>query len=250
MSILFLNDEYIDEDDFKISYQDSGLSTGNGVFDSMLAHNGTPVYLDDHYDRLMHDASIVIGNSPNLPKEKFLQLCANLLEKNNLTNGYARIRSTITGGPVSAPLAPSTHPTFFMSVGHAAPPNEMKPIKCAIITDYPRIAGCALENCKRLDYSRSYAARRQAQELGADEAILTNTNGNIACGATSNIFIEENGTLITPPLSEGVLAGVTRKNLMIERDVKEEIISLNRLKYADQIYLTNSFFGLREISLI
>lgn len=249
MSILFLNDEYIDEDDFKISHQDSGLSTSNGVFDSMLAHNGTPVHLDDHYDRLMHDASIVIGNAPNLSKEKFLQLCANLLEKNNLTNGYARIRSTITGGTVSAPLALSTYPTFFMSVGHAVPPNEIKPIKCAVITDYPRIAGCALENCKRLDYSRSYAARRKAQELGADEAIVTNTNGNIACGATSNIFIQENGNLITPPLSEGVLAGVTRKNLMIERDVKEEIISLNRLKSADQIYLTNSFFNLRDVIL-
>ena len=49
-------------------------------------------------------------------------------------------------------------------------------------------------------------ARKKARDQGADDAIITNTNGNIACGTTSNVFIEENGQLVTPPLSEWVEA--------------------------------------------
>ncbi len=62
--------------------------------------------------------------------------------------------------------------------------------------------------------------------------------------------MEENGILITPPLSEGVLAGVTRKNLIKDRQVKEEAISIERLKQADKVYLSNSFFGLCLITIV
>lgn len=123
----------------------------------------------------------------------------------------------------------------------------MPSVKAAVITDFPRIARAKIENCKRLDYTRSFAARREAQKRGADEAILTNTDGNIACAATSNLFIVENGVWTTPPLSDGVLAGITRATLIGEKQAREESISIPRLMNADEVYICNAMAGLRKV---
>ncbi len=250
--ICWLNGHLVEENDPLIHINDSGFTTGIGIFDSMLAEDGTPAWLEDHYERLMHDSQTVIGLIPEI--NNFEEITTSLLKKNNLTSGYARVRSVVTGGSVPGPLAPAQKPTFLISVGSSPAPDK-SPLRCAVIQDFPRIAGCVLENCKRIDYSRSYAARRKAESIGATEAILTNTDGNIACGATSNVFIREGDTLITPPLSEGVLAGITRKKILNgDFDIQvnsaiEEQISPARLKDADAVYLTNSFFGLREVKL-
>lgn len=248
MSIIYFNGEFIEDNTPLISHKDCGFTTGIGIFDSMLAKDATPIHATEHFERICHDVETVIGLSSPLNFTEFQRTIQTLIEKNNLTESYTRIRTTVTGGIVNAPLAPANTPTILIDVAQCSPPPET-PVLCAIITDYPRTARCMLENCKRLDYTRSYAARRKAESLGAVEAILTNTDGNIACGATSNIFIEEKGVLITPPLSDGVLAGVTRRKLMIELDIREESISLKRLNAAEKIYLTNSFIGLREATL-
>lgn len=247
--MIYYDGEYISDNKKIISYTDSGFTTGIGIFDSMLAKDGKPIHIIEHFERIKHDCETVIGLTPNLSFRDFCGAVARLLASNATASDYARIRTTVTGGEASAPLVKSENTSALIDVVPCAPPVET-PVKCAIITDFPRISGCVLENCKRLDYSRSYAARRKAETLDAEEAIITNTDGNIACGATSNIFIEEKGTLITPPLSDGVLAGVTRRKLIEESDVREESISIERLQAADKIYLTNSFIGLRSVILI
>lgn len=249
MGILYLNGDYVSSNEKLISHKDCGFTTGIGIFDSMLAIDGVLKHGQDHFDRIRHDSRIVIGQCPSFDYNHFLSICEELMSKNKCGAGFARIRTTISGGIVDAPLGIPTTLTILIDGAPCKPPPK-KPIKCAIITDFPRVSGCILENCKRLDYSRNYNARRTAIERGAEEAIMVNTDGNIVCGATSNIFIEESGTLITPPLSDGALAGVTRKNIIKERDVKEESISIERLKDADKAYLTNSFIKLRPIKLI
>lgn len=250
MSIIYVNGDYKDESAPLISHRDSGFMTGIGVFDSMLGVDKKPVHAQDHYDRLIHDAETVIGIKPDLSFTDFEDIIKELIEKNDLGDGYIRIRSTITGGQVEGPLALAKQPTILVDVGESRGPKDVKPVTCTIIQNYPRIAGCELENCKRVDYSRSYTARQKAKEASAEEAILTNTDGNIACGATSNIFIEEDGILVTPPLTDGVLAGVTRRHIIADKNAKEESVSIERLQNADKAFLTNSFIGLREIEKI
>jgi branched-chain amino acid aminotransferase len=250
MSIIFLNNNYINDETPFLSHRDSGFTTGIGIFDSMLVKNKQPIHINEHFERVMHDSKIVIGLQPYCSPENFAVICQELIERNNIRENFVRIRTTVTGGVVKAPLLPATMPTVLIEARPSADPANVTTARCIIVSDFPRISGCSFENCKRLDYSRSYAARRMAEKLGGDEAILTNTDGNAACASTSNLFIEENGVMITPPLSDGVLAGVTRRKLIEERGAIEESISLERLKSADKIYLTNSFLGVRKAILI
>ncbi len=248
--MIYFNDQFIKNEN-SISIHDSGFTTGIGIFDSMLAHDGELIHSKDHYDRIIFDSENIIGIAPHLTYKNFISICHKLLEQNNLKTNHARVRTMITGSTTPKPLMKSTQTSILIHVANATPPNENKIMRVALVTDFPRIAGCKLENSKRLDYSRSYAARRAAEKLGAEDAILINTDGHIACGTTSNIFIKENGKLFTPPLSDGVLAGVTRKNILRKNPTtNQESISLDRLKKADIIYLTNSFFGMKPVKLI
>ncbi len=251
MSIIWKDGQFLDGFSPSVFAEDCGLAGGLGVFDSMMAHDGVLIDAGYHFDRLLHDAEIVLGMGPSwLPGfVQMTEVWQPLLSDNSLTKGYARIRTTITGGISQGPLTISAVPTVIVTAAHAAAADNASPLRCAVIRDFPRIAGDVLENCKRLDYTRSFAARRQARALGAEEAILTNTEGNIACGATSNIFIRENGQLYTPPLRDGVLAGVTRRNILDRGEAIEQSISEDRMRAAAEVFLTNSFIGMREVIL-
>ena len=248
MNTRYFNGRYT-EDTKLIDIRDCGFTTGIGVFDSLLVIDGVLQYGRDHFERLAHDCETVIGLPLPLSYDEFETIIRTLLKKNNCLKHFARVRSTVSGGIVAAPLIAAQELNILIDAIQIKAPDSTAPYPVCIIDEYPRIAGCHLENCKRLDYSRSYAARRAAETRGCTDAILTNTKGYIACGPTGNLFIEENGKLITPSLSEGVLAGVTRKNLIKEKPTSEEPITIERLKAADKIYLTNSFIGLREIEL-
>lgn len=252
MSIIWKDGQFIDGFSPSVFAEDCGISGGLGVFDSMMAKDGVLMDAGDHFDRLLHDVEVVLGMGPSwLPGfVSMTEVWLPLLSQNDLTRGHARIRTTITGGISHGPLSISSIPTVIVTAGRSGSPEHLKPIHCAIIHDYPRIVNCVLENCKRLDYSRAFAARRAAKEKGADDAIITNTDGNIACGATSNIFIREDGIFYTPPLRDGVLAGVTRKLMLARGDAIEQSISEQRLRAAQDIYLCNSFTGLRKVILI
>lgn len=251
MSVIWKDGEFLDGLAPSLFAQDCGIAGGLGVFDSMLAKDGVLIDGAEHYERLVHDADIVLGyNKSWLPGFAAMsEVWQPLLSQNNLTKGHARLRTVITGGFSQGPLTVSDIPTILVTAGKSGAPENASPVRCAVVRDFPRIARCVLENCKRLDYTRAFAARRRAVSMGAEEAILINTDGNIACAATSNIYIREGGMLITPPLKDGVLAGVTRR-LMLERgEAIEESISEERLKAAEAVYITNSFTGLRPVTL-
>lgn len=250
--MIWKDGQFLDGISPTIMHNDTGLTNGLGVFDTMLAENGILIHARDHFDRLLHDADIVLGLGASwLPGfEKMTEAWIPLLSKNNLVKGHARVKTIITGGSSDAVLRISEIPSVIVIVSKSPAPDSFNPISCRIVPEFRRIARDPLENCKRLDYSRSFAARVKAQQLGAEDAILLNTDGNVACGTTSNLFIREAGQLITPPLSDGVLEGITRKAILRNKPALEQSISIERLRAADEIFLTNSFTGMRPVILL
>ncbi len=225
MTLVWLNGAFQDV------AEPEALRQGDGVFDTLLAVNGEPQDYEAHMARLVHDAQMVLEFIPQIDdKARWL------LDRSGFKQ-FARVRTTVK------------RDIFMIEAFPCPDPASLLPLTAMVISDYPRQADDPLENCKRLEYTRSFAARAMAQKQGADEAILTNTADMIACGATSNIFIEEDGGLITPPLIDGVLAGITRQKLIAE-GAREEHITQERLLTADAVYLTNSIFGKRRVTLM
>ncbi len=243
----WINGELIPDDVKVISPYDSGLVNGLGVLDTLLGCRGELIDADEHYTRLFRDASTVLGVTPPYDPSVFKEAAVSLMKCHDLP--YMRIRTVITAGILTSPLARAEHPTCLINATPTSDPAGLSPATCLIVSDFPRVAGCQLENCKRLDYTRSYAARRRAEQAGATEAILTNTNGDIACATTSNVFIVESGRWITPPLMDGVIDGITRRHVIHTHKAREESVSPERLKNADKIFLTNSLVGIRPAQL-
>lgn len=252
MSVIWKDGAFLDGTNPHVFHNDSGFTNGLGVFDSMMAKNGVLLDAKAHFERLIHDADIVLGIGPAwIPSFAALsEAWLPLLSNNRLNKGYARIKTIVTGGLSDKPLGVSEIPSIVMMASQSVAPESLPPIRCALIKNHPRIARYSLENSKRLDYTRSLAARREAVSLGAEDAIITNTDGHVACGTTSNLFIEENGVLTTPPLQDGVLAGITRANILRNKNAQENHISEDRLRKANKIFLTNSFWGMREVILL
>jgi para-aminobenzoate synthetase/4-amino-4-deoxychorismate lyase len=97
-------------------------------------------------------------------------------------------------------------------------------------------------------YDQQFAVARAE---GFDEVIFTNERGEITEGAISNIFIEKNGRLLTPPLSCGVLPGIFRRHLLETRaDVSERVLTIDDLKAADAVYLCNSLRGMHRVQAL
>jgi para-aminobenzoate synthetase/4-amino-4-deoxychorismate lyase len=96
-------------------------------------------------------------------------------------------------------------------------------------------------------YSRAIAA---AQQAGFDDVLFLNREEQVTESALGNVFIEKDGTLCTPPIACGVLAGVFRRHMLATRsDLIERVLFLEDVKAADRVYLSNAVRGLREVRI-
>ncbi len=233
-----------------VPHDDAGYLRGLGVFDTMKGANGQAVNAKEHLERLQNHCRMVLLHDPALDIDALAATAQRLLVKNGLTEGYARIRTQITAGRVTEMFGKPQNPIIMMMAVRADIPPTPQPVSLQIIADAPRIARCRYENCKRLDYTRSYLAKHLAVQAGADDALITNTDGNMACATTSNLFIVEGGKLVTPPLTDGVLDGITRRSMIATYHASEESISETRLMKAEGVLLTNSILGLRPVKSI
>ena len=245
---IWINGQFTDKNTPLIHHDDSGFLRANGVFDSMLAVNGLPVDPDLHFARLIHDCKTVLRYTPDLTFEWFHDTAQQLLKENGIDKDhYARIRTQITGGILKDLLGKPENPTISMSCSRTRTPENQEKIKALIVKKYPRIAGCELENCKKLDYVRAFCAMQDAREAGCNEPLITNTDGNIACASTSAIFIVEGADIVTPRIEDGILDSISRKRLIADYSARQESISPERLKNADAVYLSNTIRGVRPV---
>jgi branched-chain amino acid aminotransferase len=235
-----------------ISPLDSGFTNGLGHFDNMLSIDGRCQYANLHYGRLKRDCGVVLNKDMSLSFKEWSEICVTLLQKNALESGHARIKTIVTGGVADGfPLKTAEKPHIIVTADAYNSTSDAQ-IKCVVSQTTRRRADDILENCKLLDYTRSFLARREAAEKGADDALFLNTRGTVACASASSIFIRDisGEKLITPPPQDGVQLGVTRRVLIDSGEAIEESITVERLQNAAEIYRGNSLSGLQRMVLV
>lgn len=225
------------------------LRLGDGVFDTMLAVDGRLIQPEAHFRRLLDDA-LVLGIECGRSIEDLTNAAQTLLKQSRLTQGRAIINTLLTRGPAERGLMPADL-SDVQTVMRAIPaPQNTAPVNAVISRTVRRNEGSALSRIKSVNYGDNILALLEARKRGANEAILMNNAGNIVCTTAGNLFILHQGKLYTPPLKDGVLAGVTR-GLVIERyEAIEKSLKEEDILNAQGVFVSNSLRGFVPIQTL
>lgn len=232
MALVWLNGSLVDDVDARIAYNDHGLTVGDGVFETIKAYDGVPFALRRHLERLEISARGLGLEPPSGLTEAVEEVC----RANSI--GDAAIRITLTGGP--GPLG-SGRGDAGQTVIVATAPLTQWPDSVEVATvPWPRNERGATAGLKTTSYAENVVALARARSTGASEAIFANTVGNLCEGTGTNVFLAVDGRMVTPPLSSGCLAGVTRA-LLVELGVAEEVdVPLAALSEAEEAFLSST----------
>lgn len=251
---IWLNGKLADARDARIDPSDRGFLLGDGLFETMLALHGHILFADEHMLRLGAAAEL-IGIPLPCSLAEIEMACGDLLDENGLDDAArASVRVTVTRGPASRGLAlpAEPKPTVLITCAEAGNPPERMSLA---ITTPRRNVWSPSARLKALPYLDNVLAKEEAREKGADDALLLDTNGNVACASAANIFFWEDGKLVTPSANCGILPGITRAALLelapdIGIDISEEEIAPARLSRISGAFVTNSLMGLVSVTRI
>ena len=229
---------------------DRGLTLADGVFDTALALNGRVAFAQAHVDRLVASvAALGFSVSPEAVETAMRALAA--------TGGRLAVRTTVTRGTGPRGLAPPAdpHPTLFATAAASDPGIAFAPLRLWP-TAIARNETSPLARLKALGYGDAILAARDARAAGFDEALFSNTRQALACAGTGNVFALFGERLVTPPLPDGVLAGIVRAVVIAELApvcglaCEERSITLSELRCADAVFVTNSLRLIAPVSAI
>ena len=234
MSVVWVDGVLVDEREARISPFDHGLLTGDGVFETMKVVRGQAFAARRHLDRLARSTAGM--RLPCPPRETVLAAMADVIAANGWDAG--RLRVTVTGGPgaLGSDRA-AVEPTVIVAGG----PLPAWPAAADVaVAPWPRNERGALTGIKSVSYGENVVALAYARDRHAGEALFANLAGNLCEGTGTNVFLGLGGRLVTPPLSAGCLAGVTRELAMELVDVLEADVPMGALAEADEAFLTSS----------
>ena len=254
MATLWCNGEWQDSTKSTVSITDRGLLHGLGLFETLLAVDGEAKYVDRHLARLTKGLNRLLWELPDFDLKAAM---SELLVRNRLTQGRARIRLTITGGSGALrDLTFGEDRMIWMSASKMEDDGADHRISLSLgLSLWRRNADSPLAGLKCVSYAENLLALDWARSAGHDEVLFVNTAGNLCEAATANIFFIKDGSLLTPSLESGCLPGVTR-GLILEfarelgMTAQEESLSLNDLREVDGCFLTCATHGLMAVHRI
>ena len=244
---IYLNGEFVDKADAKVSVFDHGLLYGDGVFEGIRLYGGCVFKLEEHLERLAFSAKAILLDLP-MSLDEFANAVCETCRWNDLSNGYVRL--VVTRGPGHLGLTPDgCGPPNVIIIADDIQlyPEELYENGLKIISvPTRRINAAALPPAvKSLNYLNNILAKIEAKKVGFLEALMLNDKGEIAECTGDNVFIVSKGTIFTPPLDAGSLRGITRGAVMdlaeeIGYEVREQALTRYDLWTAEECFLTGT----------
>jgi len=217
--------------DARIPATDEGLLRGDGVFEVMRLYGGRPYALDEHLERLDRSA-------------RNLRLT---IDVDAVRGDVARLLDTAAGAPDPGALRIVLTRGGRRLLLTEELPEHAPAIRLATVTYAPvRL----LDGVKSLSYAANMLATRLAQEQDADEALLVTPHGRVLEAPTSSIFWIAGGAVLTPPLSDHILASITRAVAIELADARERSCTLDELLASDEAFLVSTTRELQPVASV
>ena len=254
-ALVYIDGEYYPKSEAKVSVFDHGLLYGDGVFEGIRSYGGVVFKLKEHIDRLYRSAHALMLDIPRTKKE-MTEAVLETLRKNNLKDAYVRL--VVTRGIGDLGLDPRKCPR--PSVIVIAVPllelydKEKRRKGMSMIVSWVRRdpVDATTHEIKSLNYLNNILAKIEANNAGADEAIILDTRGFISEATAENLFIVKSGKLMTPQATSGPLPGITAATVeeLAEKmgyRVIEKGITIAELYGADEAFVTGTAAGIVPI---
>ena len=249
-NIACLNGQFLPLEEATVSIEDRGFQFGDGVYEVIRVYGGRPFRLRSHLSRLTQSAQAISLPLP-FQAQKLESLISQGLTKCNYSECKVYIQVTRGVAPRDHVFPGKAQPAFVMTFREMAdlPDEYIQQGVSAITQPDLRWGRCSI---KSLNLLPNVLAKQEANQAGAFEAILIK-DGIVTEGTSSNVALVKNGNLVTPALSDQLLAGVTRQAIiaLAKKDglvVEERTVKEMELKEADEIFLIGTTIEVLPIS--
>src|SRR5688500_1284073 len=244
---IYIDGQYFDEQNAKISVFDHGLLYGDGIFEGIRAYNGRVFKLREHIDRLFYSAKAILLTIP-LSHAEMMEAVVETCRRNKIRDGY--IRLVVTRGDGGLGLNPNRckKPSVIIIADKIQLyPTEMYDRGLEIIT-VPTVRNLhsALNPAiKSLNYLNHILAKIEANNGGCEEAIMLNSEGYVSECTGDNVFIIKAVRMFNPPLYAVALYGLTRSVVIeLAREAGLKVSEPNLTRYdifnADECFVTGT----------
>ncbi len=250
-TLVLIDGQVFSAEDAKVSVFDRGFLYGDSVFETIRTYSGSPFRLQEHLRRLEQSARRVFIDLP-VSCEVLADEVRRAVALAGNAESYVRLMVTRGSGPLGLDSEFEAKPARVILAGPLVmpPPSaysdgiKVVTYRTARVVEATDAAGAKVGN-----YLVAVLAMREARQRGASEALIVDGSGGVAEGASSNVFAYLEGRWRTPPLSVGILPGITRATILDAcRDhgvpVVEEPLSVEDLTRAEEAFICSS---IREI---
>ena len=243
---IFLNNKLVPENEALVSVFDRSYLYGEGVFETLRAYKGHVAFSDLHYERLKRNCRRLNIDLP-LDKHSFEKALLKTINANNVKEAYIRVTVSPVGASygLEKPKKLDTNFSVFCKEFSGKPRKVYEKGARVIMVRSVPSEHPLMASLKSTNYLHKMLARDEVIKARADEGIFCTPGGNILEGSATNIFIVKDGELFTPPISEGVMPGITRNIILNLAEangfrIHETPISMKELKACDEVFLTGS----------
>jgi branched-chain amino acid aminotransferase len=228
--------ELLDADQARVSVFDHGITVGDGVFETLKVLGGEPLALTRHLHRLVRSCEVLGLETPDL--DAIRAAVGEVIRSEPEASDLGRLRITCTGG--AGPLASDRQDGSQTTIIALKSMQPWPAATSAVVVPWVRNERSAVTGAKTTSYAENVVALQWAHDRGFSEGLFANTIGQISEGTGTNVFVVKDGDVLTPPVSSGCLAGITRELLLEWGLAAEAELSLEDLESADEVFLTSS----------
>lgn len=260
---VFLDGRIVSYADAKVGVMTHGLNYGTAVFGGVRGYwndDDGELYIFrpyDHYVRFLQSASLLRMKFPFTPEDLAGATAEILRAEGYKTDSYIR------------PLAFYSDEIIGVRLHNLTPRLAIFSVPFGLYVENDQNAHCTISSWRRVDdnmipargkiagaYVNSALAKSDAQLSGFDEAIVLGADGHVSEGSAENLFIMRNNVLVTPPVSDNILEGITRRTIMtlvrdeMHLDVAERPIDRTELFLADEVFLAGTGVQISAVTRI